>query len=384
MASLVKIKKDDDNTLVQNKPDFSGFSEYLVNWSVMMSSGKAEDMMTINFANVPLFDGDVIVKGQEIVIPIQNTDAKIKLYVRSISFKLTRASTPNFTLVLKTRKIMFDQYIPEGAVVGKAGDPAYKVIKKIINKLGLAGDITIASDVDKTIKWPSGVEVALSGQQNVLKFIDKAANKYFRWWISIYGELNIQLIYSQSTRQTRIDFDKIKPVFESMGFMTQHRWDKQEKNITVDRALKNPAKQPKLYVIQQSAEPGVAATATVKKVPANQKVTEKSLQNISVLDQTFSLTLAGTFWVDANSRVFLNGFPVGDGQYMVGSCTISNSSNNAVTSIQLLTTGDATPHKKVTPTDTSDKDKSGRDTKYVIKQGSKPGTSSYSKGKNSE
>jgi len=346
MAKLIEIIGDrDELSVITKRPNFSVFSAGWISWNIAFASDrKKEDNMTINFAGLPLYNKKAMAMGQEIEIPVVGFKKPIKMVVRSLSYSST-PSTASTSLLLATKKRMLDQYIPGGAILGKTGDTAESVLKKILAILKI--NSTIRSN--QKILWPTDTTPYIKGDSNVIKWLAKITEwGGFDWRFDKHGDLVIEKRVGGTESAIDLVYEDIKPIFISFNTTIQDDFNRYDSTTKYD--TKNPKKEG-----QAKEEKNVTASfAENKEVTLNIKprkgasaiTSKKALKEEAVLPQTAAVVVSGIHWFEIKSKINLKGWPTGDGEYFVSGVSISENPNASQTIIRLTSKTREAPEKK--------------------------------------
>lgn len=346
---LIEVKNTD--ILTSYNPDFSVFSQPVINWSVSMAAGaQAEDYMTIAFCNIPKYKGGAITRSQELTIPLPNTGLQdIRMLVRDVNYQLTRDSS-HTTITLGTNKLFLDQFIPGGKKLADAGATAKDVFSSLLDALHVLADI----DAAQGLNWPHKNTVVITGKDNALDWIGEQLGKdaVFTWWFDIHNVLHIEPKLNSAAPTKEITYDSIKGIFNDFQARVTDKWHRYE--AMTETSVADPTEDaPKKQTPDQqlSIDANYNATWSSRKTKARVGTTErkdtplKSFKSKQILSQSATLRLTGLYWLEPHTKVMLKDFPAGDGEYIIKSITL-HAVPAPVTTIMMQTPEIEVPTKK--------------------------------------
>jgi len=338
-AEVVKINTN-ANVVQFLRPDFSGFDKPVLGWNITLTNDiDNEDMLTIDFADLPKFNGATINKRQQLIIP-SNVGADFVMRVRDITYNM-RNNKSSTTLILATNKILLDNYIPGGLFF-----ETKPTIQQIFD--GLVGILSPTEfDIDSSIDYPQA-NFSLSGNQNVLDYLKDSfaltegltgnKDELVSWWVDVFNVLHIQKTNGYNRPAAALDYTVIRNKLEGLSIKIKDRWEKTEVSVPVN--LHEPAQAPQAGVsgVEFSIS-GANVSANNKTIPARTSVSSSAeveasgLQNVAKNDTEVELSLRGFYWIFPHNRATLDNFPVDflQGTFLVSKLEVADRGNPSTT-----------------------------------------------------
>ena len=328
-ATIIKDERVDSSVDIV-LPDFSGFDQEPLGWSLSMSNNiDREDNMSISFTNIPNYKGAVLSKKDVIQIPAGDAGT-IDMIVKEVSFNMqtNRATT---TVLLATRKIFFDQekFFSRSQEEAKAAD----VLGAIADHIGVSFNEKIVDDVPWGVK-----KVVIGGNQNILEYINKSVNKkkglMYNWWIDAFNRLHLHERKGINATPIELDFNKIGNrfiAFTARIFDSKKHMDGVKSENQNDPGAEEAEVIP---VLETTISGNTASGASIKNIKhpsrtgstGSMQLEKSALKKVTVDSQTFTMSIAGIEWVKAHSKVKLKNFPfedINDQDFVVSSVNIS-------------------------------------------------------------
>lgn len=339
-AEVVKINTN-ANVVQFLRPDFSVFDKPVLGWNITLTNDiDNEDMLTIDFADLPKFNGATINKRQQITIP-SNVGADFVMLVRDITYNM-RNNKSSTTLILSTNKIMLDNYISEPPLWFDTKPTIQQIFDTIIG-----ATTPIELDIDSSIEFPQ-TNFRCAANQNVLDYLrdsfaiteSATGNKddLFNWWIDVFNVLHVQKTNGYNRPAASLDYNVIKNKLEGLSIKIKDRWEKKEKSRP--SKLDQPAQAPQTSIagteFTTSGGNVSKGNKTIKSrtgASGSSELDSAALENVAKNDTEVELNLRGFYWIFPHNRATLNNFPVDflQGTFLISKLEVSDRGNPSTT-----------------------------------------------------